>query len=35
MTLAKSIREPETCITGMLVLLAAAFDYQDPRLDPT
>ena len=35
MTLAKSIREPETCITGMLVLLAVAFDYQDPRLDPT
>jgi len=35
LTLAKSIREPETCITGMLVLLAAAFDYQDPRLDPT
>ena len=26
LTLAKSIREPETCITGMLVLLAAAFD---------
>ena len=31
--LAKSIREPETCITGMLVLLAAAFGHDDPRLD--
>lgn len=35
MNLAKSIREPETCITGMLVLLAAAFGHQDPRVDPT
>ncbi len=35
LTLAKTIREPETCITGMLVLLAAAFGYEDPRLDPT
>ncbi len=35
LNLAKSIREPETCITGMLVQLAAAFGYEDPRLDPT
>lgn len=35
MNLAKSIREPETCITGMLVLLAAAFGHPDPRVDPT
>jgi len=35
LNLAKSIREPETCITGMLVLLAAAFGLQDPRVDPT
>lgn len=33
--LAKTIREPETCITSMLVLLAASFGYTDPRLDPT
>ncbi len=35
LTLAKSIREPETCITGMLVLLAAAFGHDDPRVDST
>ncbi len=35
LTFAKSIREPETCITGMLVLLAAAFGHQDSRVDPT
>lgn len=35
LTLAKTIREPETCITGMLVLLAVAFGHEDPRLDPT
>lgn len=34
LTLAKSIREPETCITGMLVLLAAAFGHPDPHVDP-
>ena len=33
--LAKTIREPETCITSMLVLLAASFGHEDPRLDPT
>jgi hypothetical protein len=33
LTLAKSIREPETCITGMLVLLAAAFGDDEPRVD--
>lgn len=32
LTLAKSIREPETCITGMLVLLASAFGYDDDRV---
>lgn len=35
LNLATSIREPETCITGMLVLLASAFGHADPRLDPT
>jgi hypothetical protein len=35
LNLAKTIREPETCITSMLVLLAASFGYEDPRLDPT
>jgi len=35
LTLAKTIREPETCITGMLVLLAASFGDDDPRLDST
>lgn len=35
LTLAKTISEPETCITGMLVLLATAFAPEEPRLDPT
>lgn len=35
LTLAKSIREPETCITGMLVLLAASFGFDDDRVDRT
>jgi hypothetical protein len=35
LNLAKTIREPETCITSMLVLLAASFGCEDPRLDPT
>jgi hypothetical protein len=35
LTLAKTIREPETCITGMLVLLAATFGHDDARVDPT
>jgi hypothetical protein len=35
LTLARTIREPETCITGMLVLLAAGFGLPDDRLDPT
>jgi hypothetical protein len=35
LTLARSIREPETCITAMLILLAAAFDHRDGRVDPT
>jgi hypothetical protein len=35
LTLAKSIRQPETCITGMLVLLAVSFGLPDPRVDAT
>jgi len=35
LNLAKTIDEPETCITSMLVLLAAVFGYDDGRLDPT
>ncbi|MDP2772471.1 MAG: hypothetical protein Q8O61_02855 [Nocardioides sp.] len=34
LTLAKSIREPETCITAMLVGLAESFGYDDPRVEP-
>lgn len=33
LTLAKTIREPETCITGMLLQLAATFGHDDTRLD--
>lgn len=32
-TLAKTIRQPETCITAMLVLLARSFGFDDPRVD--
>lgn len=32
LTLAATIRQPETCITGMLVLLAASFGHPDARL---
>ncbi len=32
-TLAKTIDEPETCITGMLVILASSFQVDDPRVD--
>jgi hypothetical protein len=32
-TLAKTIPEPETCITGMLVLLASSFRVDDHRVD--
>lgn len=35
LTIAKSLREPETCITAMLVLLASSFGLDDDRLDPT
>jgi hypothetical protein len=35
LTLARSVREPETCITAMLVLLACSFGLRDDRLDPT
>lgn len=31
--LAKTVHEPEVCITGMLVMLAASFRHGDPRLD--
>jgi len=33
MTFAKSRPVPETCITGMLVMLSAAFEVDDPRVD--
>ena len=33
LTLAKSIKEPETCVTAILVLLASAFGYADDRVD--
>ena len=35
LNLFKSIREPETCITGMLVALAAAFGDDQAPVDPT
>lgn len=35
LTLAKSLRQPETCITAMLVLLASSFDYRDSKTSPT
>lgn len=35
LTLSRTIREPETCITGMLVLLAAAFGVDGERVDRT
>ena len=35
MTFAKTVREPETCITGMLVLLSSSLGYRDERIDPT
>jgi hypothetical protein len=34
LTLAKSVHQPETCITSMLVLLASSFGFQDGRIDP-
>ena len=33
LNLAKTIREPETCITAMLLLLAVSFGHDDPRVD--
>lgn len=33
LTLAKSDRRPETCITAILVLLASSFRYSDERID--
>jgi hypothetical protein len=35
LTLAKTVRGPETCIGGMLVLLAASFGFRDDRIDTT
>lgn len=35
LTLAKTVREAETCVTGMLVQLASDFGLVEPRLDPT
>ncbi|MDP3892855.1 hypothetical protein [Nocardioides sp.] len=35
LNLAKTVREPETCITSMLVLLAASSGHEEPRLDDT
>jgi hypothetical protein len=35
LTLVKTVREPETCITGMLVLLAASLGHDDDRVAPT
>lgn len=34
MNLAVSIRDPETCVTAMLVLLASSFGWRDERVDP-
>jgi hypothetical protein len=34
LTLAKSIRRPEACITAMMVLLASSFGFQHERIDP-
>ena len=34
LTLAKSVHQPETCITAMLVLVASSFGYPDERLAP-
>ncbi|WP_090712097.1 hypothetical protein [Mycetocola miduiensis] len=34
LTLAKTVKVPEACITGMLVLLAASFGYHDDRIEP-
>ncbi|MET0932947.1 MAG: hypothetical protein ABWX56_04485 [Mycetocola sp.] len=34
LTLARTLNVPEACITGMLVLLATSFGYQDDRIDP-
>ena len=35
LTVAKSERQAETCVTAMLVLLASSFGLDDDRLDPT
>ncbi|MET0934022.1 MAG: hypothetical protein ABWX56_09930 [Mycetocola sp.] len=35
LTLAKTLRQPEACITGMLILLATSFGYADDRIEPT
>ena len=35
LNLAKTVRQPEVCITGMLVLVASSFGYRDDRVDAT
>lgn len=35
LNLAKTVREPEICITGMLALIALSFGYHDERVDET
>lgn len=35
LNLAKTVHQPETCITSMLVMLAASFGYRDHRVDST
>jgi hypothetical protein len=34
LTLTKSIRQPESCITAMLILLASSFGLRDDRVEP-
>jgi hypothetical protein len=33
LTVSRTVRLPEACVTGMFVLLAASFGYRDPRVD--
>jgi hypothetical protein len=34
LNIAKTIRQPEACITAMLILLASSFGFNDDRVDP-
>jgi hypothetical protein len=34
LNVAKTVRHPEQCVTGMFVLLASSFGYHDSRVDP-